>query len=198
MLITPVALWLSTEGNPLDYMHYDLPPGQLLYVFSKLMGLYTVMFLWLQIMYGLVGKGNWVDALLPKWSIPTHRLIGILVMSAALTHFALFFSAVALRKQTIPVHLLVPDFSSYFHAVVTLGVISLYLMILVVLVGIYRSRLGKYWVWSHRLSVLMIIVVIAHSLLIGSETKSVTWLTFYAVAGTTLIAAIYRRIATTI
>ena len=195
LIFAPLMVWLSTLGNPVNYWHYDLPPGQLLYVISKLLGLYAITLLWLQAMYGLLRHEQWARFFFPAWSIQRHRSIGLLVLFSVLLHASVFFVAASIRKNEIMLHLLVPDFTNGFYsAVVSLGLVALVMMLIGVAAGLLRHKIGKGWLWVHRLLLIMLVLVFLHSILIGSETRTLAWLLFYILQGVTLCIAISLRL----
>ena len=67
VMVLPLFTWLASIGSPMTYFHYDLPPGQIMYILAKLAGLYAFAMLWLQIMFALLKNGRWSHYLLPQW-----------------------------------------------------------------------------------------------------------------------------------
>src|ERR1700692_678744 len=57
-LCLPGVTWLSTTGNIADYWRYEVPPGQVAYVLSKLAALYAFVVFWMQLIYGLLGHAG--------------------------------------------------------------------------------------------------------------------------------------------
>lgn len=55
-VVPTLAVWLTSVGNPLDYLRYELPPGQALYILSKLLGLVALALLWLQCLTALAQR----------------------------------------------------------------------------------------------------------------------------------------------
>ncbi len=150
ILALPLVTWLAAIGNPVTYFHYELPPGQVMYILAKLAGLYAFVLLWVQVMFGLLKNDPLSRYLLPQWSMGKHRLLGIATLLAAWAHFLLFFAAVSLRKDTIAYDLLLPEFGKgiYFIAV-SLGWFALIGMTLVAIAGILRNKTHGIWVLAH-------------------------------------------------
>lgn len=176
LLCIPAVTWLSVTGNPLGDLYNELPPGQLLYRFSKLAGLYAVMLLWMQVMYGLLKTLPRVQGILPIWSVSLHRGLGLSVLVLALLHFGLFVIAVSLRKQAVAWNLFLPDFSQGFYtSVVSVGWCALLVLLIVAIVGLLRNKLSGPWLKLHRLALLVLWAGMVHGLLIGTDTSTGLW-----------------------
>lgn len=180
-LVVPLFLWLSEVGNPLAYWQLHTPPGQKFYTLSKLCGLLSVGLVWLQ----LVSKFSSSTPLSPVYSrqsLEQHRSLGMWVMVVLVGHAALFVTAVSVRADHLALKMMGPTFTvDFFTTAVSLGVIALYLMIVgivaaVLLLTVRRPVLK----WLHRLVYVTFILGIVHSVLIGSETRSILALAWYS------------------
>ena len=147
-----------------------------MYILAKLAGMYAFILLWLQVMVALLKHDQLFGYLVPRWSPGRHRLLGIMTLLTAWTHFLCFFSAVSIRKDTIAYDLLMPEFEKgiYFFAV-SLGWFALAGLTLVALTGLLRAKSQGIWVLAHRLSMAVFFVALVHAQMIGSETKSTLW-----------------------
>ncbi|MCO6411407.1 MAG: hypothetical protein J5I92_01560 [Thiogranum sp.] len=194
VLTIPMVTWIAALGNPLLYFQSGLPPGQALYSLSKLAGLYAIVLLWLQVLYG-VGKNirPGRDDRRP-WSFNAHRLLGISTLAAVLMHFLFFFSAVSVRTNNLPLNLLVPDLGNGFYAAaVSLGWFALVGMLLVAMSGLLRSKTKGGWIWVHRFSFLVIALGLVHAQLVGSEAQANHWFYLTLFFGGTVLAALMWR-----
>ena len=195
LLILPLGAWLAALGNPVAYFQYEMPPGQVLYIVSKLLGLYAIVLFWLQLMYGLLKNDVLLRSVLPQWSISTHRLLGLSTLLMTSLHFVVFFMATSLRKGSAALQLLLPDFGSgYFSTTVSLGWLALVGLWVVAIAGIARARGGRGWIGVHRIAIAVGFLAMAHSLLVGSETKTGLWLGIYFFFGVTILGGLFRRI----
>ena len=192
-LIVPGVTWLLSVQPPADYLVTTVPPGQFLYVLAKLAGLYAIVFLWLQVLYGLLRGASW-GGLTPDWTVPAHRNLGLIVVGLVVLHAGLFITAVSLRGGHFAYNLLFPNFNGvYYPSIVSLGVTAAWLLVAVLIAASLRNRSGTRWVWAHRLGLLAIVLVCAHSLLVGSESRVGGMPYLYGVmVGSFVAALIYR------
>ncbi len=184
LILLPLAAWLPVTGDPLLYFTAEVPPGQGVYVLSKLAGLYAITVLGLQMVIGLLAN---------KRVRATHKQLGILLVITTLLHVGLFVIAASLRAGTITYSMLWPTFATgYYQQSLSLGVIALVLMGIVVMAGCYRFRHGSL-VLVHRLSVFICGLAFVHSFWIGSETRNAAIITLYVlIALSVFMAGIYR------
>lgn len=191
MAVIPAIMWMQSTGDLSVYIDYETPPGQVYYILSKLMGMYGIFLLWLQVIFTLVKRSS-IGEKMPYWSITFHRNLGIITFSCLLVHAALFMTAVSIRKGHFAFGALIPKFDHGFYtSAVSLGVLALYGLVLVVIAGFVRKRGIQKAKWLHRVSVVALILTLIHCLLIGTETRYFTMLAVYAFMITTLITALY-------
>jgi predicted ferric reductase len=172
LFILPGLAFIQTTGDLSLYFRYQVPDGQILYLVSKLSGLYAIILLWLQLLQGLLSACG--HQFLNQTGDPRfHRYFGLWVVCLFITHIATFIAAVSLRNGYFTVELLWPHFfGPYYPAVISLGLIAAYLLLMAVVIAIFGKRLPqKLWIWGHRLSWLAFFLVFLHSYLIGSETR---------------------------
>ncbi|VAW62702.1 hypothetical protein MNBD_GAMMA08-1238 [hydrothermal vent metagenome] len=197
LLLFPLIAWLSSEGDLMDYFIYDMPEGQLLYVISKLLGLYGLVFLWLHMSYALL-RNSVLNGFIIPWTIRKHRNTALFSMALIVVHLLLFIAAVSLRKQTIAVELFIPSFShGYYKSLLSFGVIAFWLILCVAIMGRLLSLMNQYHamgIWVHRLSVICFILVYFHGLGVGSETKNGVLFGFYLFLGGSLLTFLLLRI----
>ena len=188
-LLLPVIAWLSSVGNVLDYLSPRVPPGQALYVFSKLAGLTSITLITLQA-FLIVGRRFGWRIVGSVWTIRHHRILGISIAAVGLLHVALFAAAASARSGRWDWYLFVPKFfAGSYDLGVGLGVAAFWLVVVTVPIG--ALVLAQCWVRVlrpiHRLVALTLPLAIAHGLWIGSE-KSL--LVLIAAFGLVLVASV--------
>ena len=189
----PAFLWLQSVGDLSIYFVHETPPGQLYYIFSKLVGLYAIFLLWLQIILALMARAQ-TRALL-NYSQSFHQKLGGMAFVMVLLHIALFTTAVSIRKGHLAVAVLLPDFNNgFFNTAVALGVLALYAVIAVVIAGYLKRRHFKFAKWVHRLSVPALILSLLHCLMIGTETRYLTAVVVYSAMIVLLVYSLFRKI----
>lgn len=191
LLATPWIWWQSTT-DVLGYFRYGAPDGQVWYVFSKLLGLYAAVFLWLQALCGLL-KPTPYRILLPDWALSRHGLLGGLTALVLTAHIGSFITAVSLRKDRPEWTLLLPDFRDFYHTSITVGLTAFFLMLIAVVAATLRRRLPGVWRWVHRFMLAVIALGLLHGFLIGTETRDGFYTVFYGgLAATYLLALVLR------
>ena len=188
----PFAVWWNSLGDPAVYFSYATPPGQLLYVMSKLAALYAIVL-------ALVQTGMGMLRLLPlahNWAVSyrVHRTLGIAVLAFVVAHVSLFVVAASLRTGKIASQWLLPNFDNYYNSAVSVGLIAAVILLLAVAAGMLRRWTALSTTWLHRLAVPAILLAMAHSLWIGTETRGLFVMMFYGVAVLALIGLTASRI----
>src|SRR5688572_33165805 len=92
LLLIPLAVWTAELGNPWYTIAQPSPPGQSAYLGSRLIGLYALVLVWLQLLAGLQMHRlqlRWSRKELLAWHVPQ----GIAALAFALLHPALFWFA---------------------------------------------------------------------------------------------------------
>lgn len=188
-LVIPLITWFIATGNPIQYFSHSLPPGQALYIFSKLFGLATIVLLWLQIMAALAKHSPVLHGFV-RLTGSKHALLGIATFAAACTHAFLFIAATSLRTQHAAFELLVPTFThGFFRTFVSLGVIAFWALLIVLFAG-WRRSLGRVqWRWMHRLALLVFAAGFVHGITVGSETRFGLMTYVYAFMGLSVCTA---------
>lgn len=156
---------LQIIGNPSVYFQYDIPKGQFLYVLSKTSGFCAVFLLGIQIVAGVFSR----KLRLAK----THRLLGTVVFLMVCAHAVLFVTAVSMRSGHFVSGLLMPDFSNgFYNAMVSLGVLGFWGVVLLVLSGALRLKAKRIGALLHKLAVPVFFLAGFHALQIGTETRN--------------------------
>lgn len=184
-LVLPTLLWLTAVGDPRLYLDPSIPTGQLPYIASKLAGLLAVGLFTLQLLLMVVRNTRSRPGMV-RWSSRAHFWLGFTVLGMITIHIGLFVLAASLRSGHFAVQLLLPRFQNGFYdAMVSVGAIAFYSIVLLVVIGVIsrrKSLRGSGRKRLHRILVLVSVpLIIAHSFAIGSETNSITWLVFYGV-----------------
>lgn len=162
-VLIPLIILMQSGDGLLDMMRLDAPKGQLIYISSKLFALCAFLLLWLQLIMGL----------LQRVSKRVHVFIGIVLITFVIMHISLFIMAVSVRSGEFAYQILLPSFfSGYYKSALSIGVLALIFMLVSVTAGILRKRITIRWRIGHRFVLIMFALVVAHSLMIGSEMQS--------------------------
>ena len=192
----PAIIWLQSIDDITLYIEYDVPPGQIFYILSKLAGLYAVFMLCVQVILGLINRTP-LAAKIGFLNIQFHRNFGLATFTVLLLHIVFFMTAVSIRQEHIAYKLLLPNLDNGFYNIaVSLGVFAFYGLLIVIMAGFVRKRLGsskKTWKWIHRISFIALVLTLAHCILIGSETRYFMIMMTFALIISMLLLALYYR-----
>jgi predicted ferric reductase len=183
--LAPGMIWYQQTGDLGVYLSPEyasqVPSGQLVYVLSKLLGLYALSFIAWQLIATLstrLGLGSL------SWRGRTHRWFGTAVVSLAIAHMLLFVMAVSLRQGHLAWGLFLPDFRDFYHTHLTFGLLGLWTLLTVVGAGVVRHRKPRTPSrWLHKAYWVAIVLITLHSLAIGTESQSTAGLLFYGTLG---------------
>ena len=195
-ILLPTLLWLSVVGDPRLYLDPSVPPGQLAYVLSKLAGLCAAGLFALQLTL-MVLRGTRFGPVVRRWGIRAHQRLGLAVVLVIVAHVVLFVAAASLRSEHLAARLLLPRWGSGFYdAMVSVGVLAFYLVVVVVAAGALSRRRdgtrGRFRRAHRALALASVPLVVVHSYAIGSETASVPVMAFYALFGAVALAGVWR------
>ena len=123
LLAVPGLIWYRQTGDLTFYFAEQVPEGQLLYVLSKLAGLYALVFIAWQIFAALSERVITLPAVKRN---RLHRWLGSLVIILALAHLVLFFLAVSMRQDAPALSLFLPSFKDYYHTRLAFGLFALW------------------------------------------------------------------------
>lgn len=172
-LLLPGLVFLGNTGDLSYYFHKPAPPGQFPYVISRLLALYALTLIWLQIMLGVL-RQELERGLGARQLTRLHTVLGTSTILLLVGHAALFLAGVAIRSGHFPLAYLVPDFSQHYYAQrVALGAAALYLALIAGLAAALRRRpwMRSRWRGFHALNYLVFALGAWHGLAIGSETR---------------------------
>jgi predicted ferric reductase len=182
----PIILWLQQIGSFTAYLDGSSPPGQLPYIFSKLAGMIALACIAWQIIITLSSQLHIITV---RWLGYSHRVFGAVILLFAISHFLLFFTAVTLRQDAFALNLLLPDFRDFYHTHLTFGLLGLWLLCIVAVVGWLRSRKRIHWIDKlHRLYWLAVGFIYFHALAVGSESQTAAGFLFYLILGLIMIS----------
>ena len=170
LFLVPGATYFHMLGDITVYFNYTVPDGQLLYILSKLIGLYAFFLLWVQILYGILHT-----QLFPTFMLGTtrfHQNMGVVIVMLLALHIVLFVTAVSVRNGYFAYQLLLPNFNGYYFKMVSLGIFGGLMISVAVIIAWFRRKIKKHWRAFHWLVLLAFIMIFFHSYLIGSETRT--------------------------
>ena len=191
LFVLPGVVWFESIGNLLTDFRPSSMPGQNLYLFSKLMGLYVIIFLWLQVTYGLTRNDRLLG--LPLWTKKRHQYLGITTFVMIVLHVSFFVLAVSIRKNTFAVGLLFPNFDGFYHTMLSVGWFALVMVIAVISARVMREKLNFNWIWMHRLSLPALFLGLTHGLMIGSEATMGALFYLYISLGVITALLLFKR-----
>ena len=197
LLTAPLGVWWLSGGVSIWRYGFSMPEGQVLYLSSKLAGLYTFVLLSVQIL-GALGRAGWLPVNpVPRFSAKWHRRLGIMTILLMLLHVGLFVGAVSARMGHFAYSLLLPDFfGGHYKFMVSLGWLGGVLLLGVAVSGFVRTMRDR-GDGVHRLAVPILVLVLIHAQQIGSEAGSgVLYYSFMAigafVVGSLAVGMIHR------
>lgn len=193
LLVLPGVIWFQSTGNLLTDFRPGNMPGQVPYLLSKLMGLYVIIFLWLQVMYGLT-RNDRLFTFVPTWTKKRHQQLGITTFVAIVLHYGLFVAAVSMRKGHFAYGLLAPNFSDFYHSMLSLGWFALMMIVAVIFVRLARSWKNANALWVHRLAIPALFLALTHGLMIGSEANMGALIYLYLSLGAITVLVLIKRL----
>jgi len=193
VLAIPAVQWLVSLSDPILW-ESQLPPGQWLYLLSKLVAQYAFLLLTIQLGLGLSLVSKRIQT--SSDHIIFHRNIGLSVLFAVLSHACLFIGGVWLRSGHFPLAVIMIQFDQgYYNTFVSVGVIAACLLICVTILGVARKRIPRLFGYLHRVAWLVWGLGFWHSLAIGTETNStVVWSWIYYLAALVITALFIFRL----
>ncbi|TQV86166.1 hypothetical protein FKG94_01020 [Exilibacterium tricleocarpae] len=172
--LLPLVVWVLYAGAAfVQYLFSPAPPGQMLYLLSKLSGMMAAALIVAQVTLALMRRlPSSPPSLRPTRHL--HRTIGLAIAAAVTGHIALFMGAVALRTGTVPWHYLTPVVNGdYYRTSITLGWLALIILAVVIPCGLIMARLKHYnhrALQVHRCAIPAAVIALLHSYLIGTES----------------------------
>lgn len=166
--ILPLTRWFWHTGNPLDYITYGAPIGQIPYLFSKLMALFALALLIMQFLLIALHR----TGVLSSWSIQHHAWVGMGILFCALAHVGLFVTGKSMRGGYLDLMTVVPDFShGFYKSMLSLGSLALVGLMITVAVGVCRRQYfgNKNLALLHKVSFVTAGLIVFHCLAVGSE-----------------------------
>lgn len=190
--------WIAELGDPWYPLTQPAPPGQSAYLASRLVALYALMLLWLQVLAGLLIHRLRLPQVRMELVIAWHVPQGLAVLAFAMLHPLLFWLGIGLRTgKTDWGHWLAPTFSNgYYQSMQSLGRLGLALLVLGTLGAALARRLGlrRSASWIHRLNLITFALALVHGASIGGETRSGLILSLLTVMAMTVAAGLVDRV----
>jgi hypothetical protein len=194
LLSIPGVTWISSVGDITAYWQYEVPAGQILYLLSKLAGLYAFVVFWMQLMYGLLGA-HARERLRVELGNEFHRKLGAIVCVLIVAHVALFISGVTVRTHHFASQYLTVSFSSgYYRSIISLGIIAALLVVVGVAAALVRHVFHRGWKFGHWALLLAFGLAFFHSISIGSESRTSPVSALYALMGALVPMALVLRV----
>jgi predicted ferric reductase len=197
LLMVPAQTWLALSGDFGEYWHHETLPGQVPYLLAKLSALYALVLLWTQALLGLLkhrlsSTPSFVAGA-KRWA-SIHRALGLATLALILTHVLLFVAATSLRNGHLAWDLLLPWGQGYYRTMVALGAAALWLVALAIAVRFISRLRGRTRTWLHRIALVAVILVLLHSLTIGTESRA-GWMSWsYGFMTISLLVALIDRL----
>ncbi|HEX7476005.1 MAG TPA: ferric reductase-like transmembrane domain-containing protein [Dehalococcoidales bacterium] len=160
------------------------PNNHFFWYLSRVAALLAYFLLCLNIFLGLGLKTRFLDRLAQRWrTLDLHRFTAILVLGLVLLHI---FSLLGDQYFSFTLNsLFIPGTSPYRPLWTALGTLSFYILLVIVISGIIRSRINKaVWTVIHYTSYVLFFLILYHGLKAGTDS-SVNWLQWlYILTGT--------------
>jgi len=193
VLLFSLIVWFRHTENMDVFLAADLPGGQRFYLFSKLLALVSLACLILQIVFMMYGRYGLSSQF--KWSLKSHRTLGVFTFFLIAGHGIAFIIAASLRGTAPAYSLLLPNFhSGLYNAAVSLGLIAFYLSIFVVVLGLLsRGKPFRFGLIHRCLVWVVFLCVIVHSMAIGSESRTWPMLLFYLASIVSIAWLLFKK-----
>ena len=165
------------------------------YALLRLIGLIGVTLLFIQLMLG--GFMNFWRRFLGTWVFRFHITQGIvayfIILSHPLFYFLLNLESLGITKAILSI---LPDFSDQYDFFITLGRIGIILLTIGVIAGIFRTRpfISRHWRFFHRANYISFTLILIHSYLIGTDTKTAPFIFLYPIFIVGLIASVIYKL----
>ncbi|HFD33275.1 MAG TPA: hypothetical protein ENJ28_11290 [Gammaproteobacteria bacterium] len=184
LLLVITGLFVS-NGHLTEISRNYAPPGQTLYLLSKITAIFVYTLMWWQIMAGIITKVK----------KQLHTLLGMGVFTLIIIHVILFISAVSIRQDELSLGMLLPNFSSdYYKTGMSFGVMALFFIFIATLTGIFRKRLKNHWKLGHSFVYVTFALATVHGLMIGSDINSDGLSYFiYGAVISLILAFVYKK-----
>lgn len=184
LLLVITGLFIS-NGHLTEMSRSYAPPGQTLYLLSKITAIFVYLLIWFQIMVGIISKVN----------KQLHIMLGIAVFSLITIHVILFISAVSIRQDELSLGILLPNFSSnYYKSGMSYGVMALFFIVIASLAGIFRKKFQNHWKMGHGFVYVTFSLASVHGLMIGSDINSGRLPYFiYGAVVSLMLAFVYKK-----
>lgn len=163
---------------------------------SRASGIIAYLLLWLSVVWGLLITNKMSQSFGALAVVDLHEFVSLLGLAFALVHVAVLLGVRYI--QYTPLQIVVPFTSwNYEPFWVGLGQIAFYLLIPVTFSFYVRRWIGyNAWRWIHYGSFITYSLVTVHSLLAGTDTKTLAMFLMYAATGAVVFFLTLYRVFT--
>ena len=193
-LVLPLLSWWSNIGG-LERLFTDdaPPPGQSLYLGSRLAGLIAFALIGWQFVLGLSTRFGSGGSAAGRLGRRAHAMLGAACVALAWMHALLFVGAATLRQEHPATALLLPSLRDHYHTMITLGLVAAVALTLAALVRLLRHAALRRTL--HRIAYLAPGLALVHAVSIGTETRDPALVAFYALLGAAWVVSLWLAFA---
>jgi predicted ferric reductase len=163
---------------------------------SRAGGMVGYILMWLAVVWGLILSTKVTNKMI---SMPvaygTHEFLSILSILFATMHAVVLLGDQYIKFNVI--HLLLPFSAPYEPLAVGLGTLGLYFSMALTASFYVRKQIGqKVWRWLHYLTFGAYLLVLAHSIMAGTDSKAFASILMYWGSGAVVMFLVYYRLFT--
>jgi len=174
--LLPIFAWIDNTGGLTRLFDIHEPPGQSWYLLSRLFGVVALSAACWQFFIGLERRLPVVLFSRPELRSLVHAQFGLLTFLLFWSHALCFVTAVSIRKSQFAYGFLLPNVDDYYHSVISIGWLALVAISVAVFARLFSISKQQYW---HKLVYAVLPLAVAHSVLVGTETRDIVMLVNY-------------------
>lgn len=176
------------------------PTSQSFWQWSRILGVLSYVALWLSVMTGLSissqSSGFWFER---GTALSWHQFFTWLGLTGALIHASVLlkdsFLSPTISQLIAPFTLQHEQLSVFAWFWTGLGQVAWYVMILIAIGSLFKQKLAKtVWRYLHGLALLAYVGVVAHGLLMGTDSKQLWVQGIYLMTNTILMLVVMLRL----
>ncbi len=172
------------------------PTNHFFWYLSRVSAIAAYLLLFVSIFIGIGLKSRYLDRILERWrAFDLHQFTALVALGMIVLHiFSLLGDGYFHYTVT---QLLVPGASPYRAGWTALGIVGFYALLIVVVSGYLRKRMGdRVWRAVHISSFVMFIAILAHSIKAGTDSGQIwsQWL-YISTGGTLVFLGLWRWLA---
>lgn len=187
--LTLLAIPLFTFVN--DAGFNNLQP----YKFVRLFGLFGITLLFTQIMLG--SFMNYFRKLFGIEIFKFHIIEGIIACLIIVSHAAFYFlSILQFSDFKTSILSLLPSFATKIDIYLDFGKLGLIFLTIAIMAGIFRTYpfISKHWRLFHRLNYVVFVLVLTHSFLLGTDSRTIPFVLLYPIFVGGLIGSVVYKL----